>query len=402
LQALGILSYLTQNYRQAADSLTEAATAYYDLGQWRAASQANHDASASYYELGQYEPALTHAREALAIDEDHPSSRQARADLLGTAAATLALMGDHDGARQDFERALDVLGSPSPETASMRSKLLHNQAILEDRLGHYDKAERLLNDVLEMTAYLPPGQRSNAVNTLNTLGVTYRHLGKDAQAEATYRRAIAESEASSSRNDPNLGVSLHNLAALLIDRQAYDEADTLLERSIRLLESSSDVPTDGLAVAINSLGVLRQRRGELTAAKKEYQRSLDLLAHTSGPTSSEYADVLSDFSSCLEEEGDLQGAEDKARHADHIRRDLFGETHPKVAASWYRIGQIRERQGDLIAAEEAYRQSAGISSQFPSPRKVTYLEGLIRLLRAEGRHAEASKFENALQDARKG
>jgi tetratricopeptide (TPR) repeat protein len=394
LHALGVISYRGNNYSIAADSLSQAARLYELLDEWRSAADARSGASLALHQLGRYDDALEEARKAVSDDDLRPSGHLQRAELLGKLASRLMFAGDSVEANGVFHQALATLGGPSPETASVRAQLLHNQAGLESRLGQYDKAEQLLEQALQLASFSDAEKRI----ALNSLGSAYRAQGKQFQAEAILRRVIEDST-DDRQGDQVLATSLHNLAMVYIDRGDYDIAEDLLRKSIGLVESLSDYPTAKLGVAIASMGIVHEMREDFAAARLAYERALDILTNTAGPDSSEYVDVLRHLSSLSQDEGKLEAAEDLASTALAKSRSLYGENHPDVADGLYRIGNVMEAKGDVNEAEQAYRNAVRIARIFPTRFKVVYIKALSDVLNQQERYAEARELESELAAA---
>ncbi|HVA01671.1 MAG TPA: tetratricopeptide repeat protein [Terriglobia bacterium] len=106
-------------------------------------------------------------------------------------------MGRFDDARQEFERAKSL--------APGNLEVPYQEALLEDTLGHEDKAVALLEDLLKKTAKpdgkYNPAEANNRSVFLQRLGMIYRSQEKYPKAIETFRRIVALGEDQAPRGE---------------------------------------------------------------------------------------------------------------------------------------------------------------------------------------------------------
>lgn len=168
--------------------------------------------------LGAHDAARAHHEKALAL-------RQAAGDAPGIAAtlhnlgATHRALGAPDLARHCHERALDIwrglFGPASPEAARAWTSL----GALAAEAGRDGEAEACWR-----AALAAPATAARRAGLLNNLGVICRRQGRLAEAAALFEAAVAA--------EPGLAAAAHNLAACLSRLGLEDQARAAQQRAL--------------------------------------------------------------------------------------------------------------------------------------------------------------------------
>lgn len=217
--------------------------------------------------------------------------------------------------------------------------------------------------------------------------------GKRAKAEEAARALLAGS--------PDDAETISILAAILIDRNAFEEAEVALRRALELAphapipwvnygrflqqqsrwgealehyaRAAQNFPDHPLFHA--TLGQLAQRAGDFAAAETAYRRASELEPRQ--------AIMLMNIGMVVLRQDRIDEAVDFFKKAIEI--------NPKLAAAWGNIGNAEQKRGDLAAAEIAYQKAVDLE-----PRDVmTYVSlGMVKLKRGDMREA-ADIFERA-------
>lgn len=98
------------------------------------------------------------------------------------------------------------------------------------------------------------------------MGLAYEDLGERVPAEAAYRTAIVAR--------PDSPTAVHNLASLLVDTGALDEATVLVDELLARHR--------GVAACWSLLGRLRLRQGDPDAAATAFRAALDIHPTSAG------------------------------------------------------------------------------------------------------------------------
>src|SRR5579872_7105092 len=106
-----------------------------------------------------------------------------------------------------------------------------------------------------------------------------RQRGEYAEAEKAALAAVAEAE-KSGREDLSLATSWNNLGAVYCDMGRYAEAEKLFQRAVDLWDKLIYSVHPQLPQGLNNLGVLYLRTGRLKEAEPLLQRVLDIREKT--------------------------------------------------------------------------------------------------------------------------
>ena len=201
---------------------------------------------------------------------------------------------------------------------------------------------------------------------------------------------------------PDDAETISILAAILVDRNALDEAEVALRRALELashapipwinygrflqqnsrwgealehyVQASGRFPDHMLFHA--TLGQLAQRAGDFALAETAYRRASEL--------EPQQAIMLMNIGMVVLRQDRVDEAVELFKKASEIS--------PGLAAAWGNLGNAEQKRGDLVAAEAAYQQAVDLD-----PKDVmTYVSlGIIKLKRGNA-HEAGDIFERAL------
>ncbi len=229
--------------------------------------------------------------------------------------------------------------------------------------------------------------------SLEKIALRYHNAGRFADAEATYRQALA-AKPDSAEIHKDLGNTLMSLGRLEEAEQSYRQALALMA---------------DYGSAYNNLGNVLRLGGRLEDAEQTFRRALELLPDS--------AEVHNNFGNVLADAGRIEEAEHLYRKAIVLKPDyaaayvnrgnaLLAINRPEVAEKSYRkaiglkpdyveayigLGQALRVLRRLAESEEAYRQALGIRPEHPEA-----LNNLGNVLAKQDRFMEA---ENAYRQA---
>ena len=241
-----------------------------------------------------------------------------------------ARIGD-DGA--SAQRAVAAL-----QAGDARAAALHAQSAVEQSpddpfgwevlsLAHYRGGDPALGvAAAEKALELHP-----TAGRIANLGVILRAAGREVEAEAAYRRAIAF--------DPGFAAAHHNLGNLLLDRGDLAGAEASFRQALHANAEHAE--------AWRSLGMVLQRTGRLDEAVGAFQHLLRRAPnHPRG---------LNDLACCLM-------ALERADEALAAFNQLIAQ-HPRFADGHGNLGALHLRQGRPCAARAACEQAVALDPQ---------------------------------------
>jgi len=195
----------------------------------------------------------------------------------------------------------------------------------------------------------------------SNLGALLRALGKHAEAEIVYRRAITL--------DPGFAAAPYNLGNLLADAGRLDEAEAAYTDAL--------AARPDYAQACNALATVQQRRGKLAAAAETFAAAAQLAPRWVEPQANLGVALL--------------GLEryDEAKQA-LLAAIAIDATY---APSHGNLGAVYLRAGAPMAAETATRDAIALA-----PNEHRWITNLAVALQMQGRHAETDAcYRRALE-----
>jgi tetratricopeptide (TPR) repeat protein len=137
-------------------------------------------------------------------------------------------------------------------------------ALDEEKL---EDAERLARRALELAATVTQSDDAAIAAIWNNMGQIYRHQGRYAEAEGSYRKAIDIWTAAQGPEHPLVTHALRNFAAFEHDRGREHSAEVLYQRAAAILERTlgrNDLQT---LIARNELNEIYRAEGRYVAAE---------------------------------------------------------------------------------------------------------------------------------------
>ena len=182
-----------------------------------------------------YEAAEREAREALALTHQlYPEPHQDVAEAQLSLANIMADQDDYDTADSLFQAAIvvyrQVFGSDAPHVARVKNDFAGR---LSDR-GEFGRAEPLFREALPVYSAVLGDQHAFTAIVKGNLASALYELSQANEAERLWRETVAT--LSQGSIDPAFSVRpVIGLASLLMDRDAYTDAEPLLRQALDIL-----------------------------------------------------------------------------------------------------------------------------------------------------------------------
>jgi tetratricopeptide (TPR) repeat protein len=216
--------------------------------------------------------------------------------------------------------------------------------------ARYQEAVQVFNSVLAGLGEQPSYERCL---TLGRLGRCFEAQGQAAQAGSLYRQGLAVAEKLEVSEDVKrqMGVTLNDLASVLMQMGHYDEARTACEKSLVIKKEVGDAR--GEATAQGNLGTLAMLQGNLSEAQQYHQVALTIFQQLNEPESQAVA--WHQLGRVYEEAKQWDAAEQAYREAARITEGLgMLAGNNGAIATWNQLALVTEYAGRLEAAEAWY------------------------------------------------
>ncbi|NVO13561.1 MAG: CHAT domain-containing protein [Rhodoplanes sp.] len=263
--------------------------------------------------------------------------------------------------------------------------------------GKYAEAIPLAEAMLASLEKGPPTK--DLAGATNNLAQLYGAVGRDAEAEPLFKRAIAIMEKAVGLDSVEIAPELNNLAALYQRQQRYADAEPLFRRVLALSEKQLPSTHPDRGRALNNLATNFERQDRHSESEPLFRRALALYEKVAGPENPAVATVLNNLGQVVKAEGRYDEAAPLIRRSLAIREKVLGKTHPDVARSLNNLADLFQRKGRFADAEPLFKRSLAIRDATVGPDHpdtAAAVDNLASLYLAEGRIADALPLEERL------
>lgn len=286
-----------------------------------------------------------------------------------------------------------LLASASSQSALAQKTDLAAESgriIALSRAGKYREALPLAQAMvarLEATS-----NKRDLAAALTNLGQALASLGRDAESEPVYKRAVALYETALGLDSVEIAPALNNLAALYQRQQRYAEAEPLFVRALAIREKRLGASHPDVGQSLNNLATLYERQDRHADAEPLFKRALAIYRKAAGNDSAPVATLLNNLGQLTKSDGRFDQAEPLIRQSLTIRDRLLGADHPDVARSLNNLADLKQRQQRYDEAEPLFARALAIRERALGPNHpdaVTALNNLAGLYQSAGRIPDA-------------
>ena len=174
------------------------------------------------------------------------------------------------------------------------------------------------------------------------------------------RRAIGLYVDTLAPDDPRLVQARMSLAAVLLSRERYAEAENLLDQAAAVFQSNPRRFVLQLGTALSNLSVTRTKAGDLNQARNLAQRAVEITEEAFGAKHPLLVGLLNNLGTVAELAGDRERAAAAFEQALNVAASRLPEDHPTYADVLLNYADLLRRSGQNAAAKglEAKARSA--------------------------------------------
>ena len=231
-------------------------------------------------------------------------------------------------ARNGIAAAERVLGPDSRELAV----LLNERGILGKHLGRFADSERHYRRALAIYARHGEVASASVAAIWHNLGGLAHERGGHQTAYEYARRGLEIREALAEPDPLALAQDRAAFAAVLVDLHRYDEAETLLAGALATYQSWYGLWHYEVGVTLHNLGCLRYRQGQADAAAETLRRAYEVKRAILGARHPDLAITLYAQTRCTRALGGHQRAVALLRKACDLLAGVVPPDQPTLAA----------------------------------------------------------------------
>jgi tetratricopeptide (TPR) repeat protein len=336
------------------------------------------------------------------IDSELAQQPAIQATLMDTVGTVYMGLGLYKEARPLLDRAVEQRRQFAAADPTVLSASLTHLGELQTLQANFDAGEKSYREAVARESTLPdtPQNRAALAKTVHGLGEVLEREGRYADAEQSFRKALALQRQALGPAHADVARTLQDLAKVIDESGNPKEAIPVMRQALEMQRQlNGSQPDPGLAEAINDLGTLLYESGDYDAAEKLYGEAIAMKHRLLGEKHPEIAMTLVNLARVLQNKGDLARAEAKYREALLMQRQTLGDVHPDVANTLNNIAFVQYDRGDKQTAVATERESLRVYQQLftGDHPDVARIENRIGFwLTQDGQYAEADRD---LQDA---
>ena len=194
--------------------------------------------------------------------------------------------------------------------------------------GHFDRAEPLLQQALELRKRILGENHPHYATSLNNLAGLYYLQGLFEQAEPLYQQALELRKRILGENHPAYATNLNNLALLYNSQGRFDEAEPLCQKALKLRKHILGENHPDYAISLNNLALLYNDQGRFDEAEPLCQKALELKKCILGENHPSYAQSLNNLAGLYNEQRRYDEAQILYQQALEICDRILGTNHP--------------------------------------------------------------------------
>ena len=230
------------------------------------------------------------------IHESFIGQPEVEAELRFNIGLTFLRLGHYDKAETLFKESLQIFQQQlGPENPILIAPL-NSLAILKQERGDYKEAEGYFRRALALAIRQHGEEHPDAMSILSNLALLLQERGDLAAAEPFLRKNLQLDRKLSGKDSLNVAIDLNNLGRLLLEKKEYEEGTNVFEEAMRVFQKEQSP----------ALALIMGNQGELLTAKGEYQKADAILAKALalglerfGGKNQDVAKIRAKYGSCL-------------------------------------------------------------------------------------------------------
>ena len=241
-----------------------------------------------------------------------------------------------------------------------------------------------------------PFLANRVVRSLNNMGIVYVNANRVEEAEATFRRAIGESQRSLPHHDPLYYRSTLGLAAVFEKQMRYPEAEALYLQAVATYAAWSPPPSEALlARACKAAARLAAWIDAPTVAAQLEQNAKYIVDHALGEELAGLPNVLDVLGQFYAGRGERKKAEQYYRRALLLKGQILGGPIPDLGQRLLDIHLMTGAKRKAIDASELYATLRPVLDPMSPYNRLSLafsLNEIAEIYREQGRYIEAEPF----------
>ena len=268
-------------------------------------------------------------------------------------------MGLYYEAKTHFEEVLELRKqNASPHTYA---QTLIKVASLTAEMGSYEEGIRMGKDALDCLEQAIGTSSIHYADALNSLSLIYSDYGDYAEALKLNQQASNLAAQILGKDHPNYALTLNNLATILYAQGDYSEALQVALEAHNIMKNSVGPEHHSYGLTLSSIASILSEMNEFERALQYQREAADIALRTNGEISPQYIARIGNIARCYACLGQPDSALALGEQVLQLRERSLGKNHPDYVDALSAVASYRAGIGDYEEAqrieEEAVRQT---------------------------------------------
>ena len=265
--------------------------------------------------------------------------------------------------------------------------IIHNMASTYEDMGDHQQAKEYYERALCIQLNKLGPDHVDVARTYHNMGNLHRHLGDNQQAKEYYERALSIQLNKLGTDHVDVASTYHNMGNLHHDFGDRQQAKEYYELALSINLNKLGPDHVDVARTYHNMGFLHEELGDQQQAKEYYKLALSIKLNKLGPDHVDLARTYHHMGMLLEDLGEHQQAKEYYERALSIQLNKLGPDHVDVARTYHSMGMLYEDLGEHQQAQEYYERALSIQLNNPDnvdvARTYQLLDDLQRVLDAQ-------------------
>ena len=265
--------------------------------------------------------------------------------------------------------------------------IIHNMASTYEDMGDHQQAKEYYERALCIQLNKLGPDHVDVARTYHNMGNLHRHLGDNQQAKEYYERALSIQLNKLGTDHVDVASTYHNMGNLHHDFGDRQQAKEYYELALSINLNKLGPDHVDVARTYHNMGNLHHDLGDHQQAKEYYELALSIKLNKLGPDHVDVASTYHNMGILHEDLGEHQQAKEYYERALSIQMNKLGPDHVDVARTYHSMGMLYEDLGEHQQAQEYYERALSVQLNNPDnvdvARTYQLLDDLQRVLDAQ-------------------
>jgi len=280
-----------------------------------------------------------------------------------TAGEMLYITNHFEVAEKAFLKSLQIYEKIKYLDSTDAVLTMNNLGLLYQTIGKYSLSEKYLNMALSKRKN-PEKDTSGYAATLNNLGVLYKIQGNFTEAEQYLKLAESFVKKNNGENNIQYAIILNNQAMVNQMINKTEKAEELMVKSLNIAEKHTKAKSATFVRLNVNLALLYQATKNYTKAEEIYLDAMNIKKRQLGRNHPDYAVLLRNLASLYVEMGKFENVESLLTEASLIYKDNFGKENPLYGKTLFELATFYQIQKKYTDADTLFKQALFIQKNY--------------------------------------